>query len=129
MSAKLSPWDFTNSISFNKNDLMEEDPSVEKDYLPFIINTSMSYFSDTIEYSNNMNMNSHLDNKLQYSYYLNSIRPKKRFSKWAKKVDDENLDAVVKYFGYNRTRAKEVIKLLSPEQIEEMKRKNEGGGV
>ncbi len=129
MSAKLSPWDFTNSISFNKNDLMEEDPSAEKDYLPFIINTSMSYFVDTIEYANSMNMNSHLDNKLQYSYYLNSVRPKKRFSKWAKKVDDENLDAVVKYFGYNRTRAKEVIKLLSPEQIEEMKRKNEGGGV
>lgn len=129
MSAKLSPWDFTNSISFNKNDLMEEDPSAEKDYLPFIINTSMSYFVDTIEYANSMNMNPHLDNKLQYSYYLNSVRPKKRFSKWAKKVDDENLDAVVKYFGYNRTRAKEVIKLLSPEQIEEMKRKNEGGGV
>lgn len=129
MSAKLSPWDFTNSISYNKNNLMEEDPSVEKDYLPFIINISMSYFSDTIEHSNNMNMNSHLDNKLQYSYYLNSIRPKKRFSKWAKKVDDENLDAVVKYFGYNRTRAKEVIKLLSPEKLEEIKRKNEGGGV
>ena len=129
MSAKLSPWDFTNSISYNKNNLMEEDPSVEKDYLPFIINISMSYFSDTIEHSNNMNMNSHLDNKLQYSYYLNSIRPKKRFSKWAKKVDDENLDAVVKYFGYNRTRAKEVIKLLSPEKLEEIKGKNEGGGV
>lgn len=129
MSARLSPWDFTNSISFNKNDLMEEDPSVEKDYLPFIVNTSMSYFADTIEYANDMNMNHHLDNKLQYVFLLNSVRPKKRFSKWAKKVDDENLDAVVKYFGYNRIKAKEVIKLLSPEQLEEIKRKNEGGGV
>lgn len=123
MSAKLSPWDFTNSISFNKNDLMEEDPSVEKDYLPFIINTSMSYFVDTIEYANSMNMNSHLDNKLQYSYYLLSVRPKKRFSKWAKKIDDENLDATMKYFSYNRTRAKEVIRLLSPEQLEDIKEK------
>lgn len=129
MSARLSPWDFTNSISFNKNDLMEDDPSVEKDYLPFIVNTSMSYFADTIEYANNMNMNHHLDNKLQYVFLLNSVRPKKRFSKWAKKIDDENLDAVVKYFGYNRIKAKEVIKLLSPEQLEEIKRKNEGGGV
>lgn len=102
---------------------MEEDPSVEKDYLSFIINTSMSYFSDTIEYSNNMNMNSHLDNKLQYSYYLLSVRPKKRFSKWAKKIDDENLDATMKYFSYNRTRAKEVIRLLSPEQLEDIKEK------
>jgi hypothetical protein len=108
---------------------MEEDPSLEKDYLPFIVNASLSYFPDTIEYANMMNMNHHLDNKLQYSFYLNSVRPKKRFSKWAKKIDDENLDAVVKYFGYNRTKAKEVIKLLSPEQIEEIKIKNEGGGV
>jgi len=129
MSARISPWDFTNSITLNKKDLMEEDPSLEKDYLPFIVNTSLSYFTDTIEYANMMNMNHHLDNKLQYSFYLNSVRPKKRFSKWAKKIDDENLDAVVKYFGYNRTKAKEVIKLLSPEQIEEIKRKNEGGGV
>ena len=108
---------------------MEEDPSCEKSYLPFIVNTSLSYFVDTIEHANIMNMNGHIDNKLQYSYLINSIRPKKRFSKWAKKIDDENLDAVMTYFGYNRNKAKDVIRILSPNDIEEIKEKNKGGGV
>jgi hypothetical protein len=109
--------------------MMAEDPSCEKSYLPFIVNTGLSYFPDTIEYANQMNMNGHLDNKLQYSYLINIIRPKKRFSKWAKKVDDESIDAVMKYFGYNRNKAKDAIRILSPEQIEEIKEKNNGGGV
>ena len=124
-----NPWDFISSITFGKNNMMEEDPSCEKSYLPFMVNTSLSYFVDTIEHANHMNMNGHIDNKLQYSYLLNSIRPKKRFSKWAKKVEDENLDAVMQYFGYNRNKAKEAIRLLSPTQLEQIKEKNSGGGV
>ena len=128
-SNKSNPWEFVNSITHTKINMMADDPSCEKSYLPFIVNTGLSYFPDTIEYANQMNMNGHLDNKLQYSYLINIIRPKKRFSKWAKKVDDENLEAVMKYFGYNRNKAKEAIRILSPEQIEDIKEKNNGGGV
>lgn len=128
-SNKISPWDFTNSINSTKNDMMADDPSTEKAYVPFIINTSLSYFHDTVENANNMNMNSHLDNKLQYKYLLNSIRPRKRFSKWAKRVDDESLDAVCTFFQYNRERGKEALKLLSSEQVDQIKKTLEGGGV
>ena len=124
-----NPFEFLNSINFTKKNLMEEDPSTEKAYLPFIINTSLSYFPDTIEYANAMNCNYHLDNKLQYSFLINKIRPRKRFSKWVKKNEDEDVNAVSRYFGYNITKTKEAMRILTSTQIEEIKKKLDCGGV
>lgn len=123
----VTPFDFVNSINFTKKDLMP-DEAHEKQYVPFIVNRALSYFMDTVHYANEMNLNSSLDNKLQYQYLINSIRPQKRFSKWAKKQEDSDLDAVMEYFGYSYTKAKTAIELLSPEQIKTIKQKLEKGG-
>ena len=128
-----NPFDYVNSITYKKNDMMtgtENDELAEKSYVPFVVNRALSYFADTILYANEMNFHHHVDNKLQYQYLINTIRPKKRFSKWAKKQEDNDLDAVIQYYGYNRGKAELALSLLSPEQLEQIKKRlNKGGST
>ena len=77
--------DWLNSINFNKQDLIKEDPDREKKYPAFIINKCLSGFLDTIMFANEMNLSHQLPNKLQYDFYLNSLRKKKRFSPGSEK--------------------------------------------
>lgn len=126
-----TPFDYVNAINQNKRDLMtgtENDELAEKGYVAFIVNKSLSYFPDTVMYASEMNVQHHLDNKLQFHYLLNSIRPKKRFSKWVKKQEDNDLDAVIQCYGYNRVKAEQALSLLSPEQLKEIKKRLNKGG-
>ena len=127
-----NPFDYVNAINFNKHDLMtgtENDELAESGYVPFLTNRSLSNFPDTILYANEMNMNHHLDNKLQFHYLINSIRPKKRFSKWAKRQDSDDFEAVKEYFKYNNTKTEQAISLLTPDQIIKIKNKLKTGGT
>jgi len=119
-----TPFDFINSISQNKKDLMQ-DPQSEKEYNAYIVNRGLSYFTDTILYANEMNLNHHLDSKLQYHYLINIVRPRKRFSKWAKKKEDSDLTLVMQCFGYSIDKAKSALTLLSSEQLKVMREKIE----
>lgn len=121
-----NPFDYVNDICYNKKDLMtgsENDELAEKLYVPFITNKALSYFPDTILYANEINVHHGVDNKLQYHYLINTVRPKKRFSKWAKKQEDSDLEAVMQCYGYNRVKAEQVLSLLSPVQLEQIKNK------
>ena len=120
--------DWLNSINMNKTDLIEEDPSLEKEYPPFIINKCMSGHLDTVLYANEMNITHFLDNKLQYDFYLNSVRKRKRFSPWLRKDKVKDLDVVKSYYGYSNEKAQQALRILSPEQIAFIKSKLETGG-
>lgn len=127
-----NPFDYVNAINFNKQDIMsgtENDELAESGYVPFLTNRSLSNFPDTILYANEMNMKHHLDNKLQFHYLINSIRPKKRFSKWAKRQDSDDFEAVKEYFKYNNTKTEQALSLLTPEQITKIKNKLKTGGT
>ena len=124
-------FDYVSAINFTKQDLMtgtENDELAEAGYVPFLTNRSLSNFADTILYANEMNKNPHIDNKLAFHYYINSIRPKKRFSKWAKRQDSEDFEAVKQYFKYNNTKTEQALQLLSPDQIKTIKKKLNTGG-
>ena len=123
---KLTDW--LNAINFKKGNPME-DPLAEKQYAPFIVNKCLSYFPDTILQVNEMNAKHHLDKKMQFDYLHSSIRKRKRFSPWMKKNKDENIELVQKFFPYSAKRAEEILDLLPPECIEEMKKKSDTGGV
>lgn len=86
-----------------------------------MINKGLSYYPDTVEYANMMNMMYNLDPKLQYDFLINIVRPRKRFSKWSKKKKDSDLELVMKYFGYNANKAKSALLILSKEQLSEIK--------
>ena len=86
---------------------MEDDPMTENEYVPFVINRTFSYFPDTVMYANELNTRSHLDNKLQFDYLLNSIRLKKRFSRWLKPEKNADIDAIKEYYSCSYRKAHE----------------------
>ena len=120
--------DWLNSINLNKNNLIEEDPDSRKEYPPFIVNKCLSGHIDTVLYANEMNMSHHLDKDMQYEFYLNSVRKRKRFSPWLRKDKVKDLDVVKSYYGYSNEKAQQALRILSPEQIEFIKARLETGG-
>jgi len=124
---KLSPFDFLNAINFTKQDLIVDDIT-EKAYVPFVVNRSLSYFQDTVLLANEMNINHIVDHKAQNLFYINTIRKRKRFSKWAKADEPADLEIVKKYYGYSNDRAREALSILSKEEISELKKRMNPGG-
>ena len=118
----MNPFDYLNTINDTKKDIMVDDIA-EKAYASFIINRSLSYFPDTVCIANEMNRYHHLDNKLKYSFLINIIRKRKRFSKWIKPDLDSDIGVVKEYYGYSNEKARQVLTLLSSEQIEELRKK------
>lgn len=126
----MKPFDYINSINFTKKNLMrgtENDDLAEKGYVPYITNKTLSYFTDTLLYANEMNRYHFLDNKLQYEFYLNSIRKKKRFAKWAKADNNDELNMISEYYKISLPKAKDALKILSPEQKQDIRNKLEQG--
>jgi|TARA_B110000116_G_scaffold201551_1_gene176543 hypothetical protein len=96
----------------------------------FIINRALSMNIDTILYVNEMNANWQLDPLLQYDYYINSLRKKKRWSKWAKAtVPSSDLELIKEYYNYNEQKAREVLDLLSGSEIQKLRLKLSKGGT
>ena len=122
-----NPYDYINAI--NAGDDLTKKEFDEKGYLPFITNRQFSYFQDTALIANEMNLNHHLDNKSQFSFYINIIRPRKRFSKWSKTEHHDDLEAVVQYFDYSYEKAKVVMDILSAEDVNNIKKKLSKGGL
>lgn len=121
----VSPFDYVKSITFEKNDMMNgtlNDELAEKQYEPFLTNRALSNYYDTIESAHLMNINSHIDKKLQYDYLLNTVRKRKRWSSWSKKKTSQNLEFVSQYYGISMQKAEEYLEILTTEQLNEIKR-------
>ena len=123
----MNPFEYANAINYTKKDIMIDDIA-EKSYNPFMINRQLSYFPDAVLAANEMNRNHHLDNRLQFDFFINIIRKRKRFSKWFKPEQMSDLDVVKKYYGYSNEKAHQVLTLLTTDQINELKRKVMTGG-
>jgi hypothetical protein len=124
-----NPFDFLNEINLTKKDLIREDPLVEKDYNPFMINRGLSYFADTVMYANEMNRHSGIPKIWQNDFFLNTITRKKRFSKWHKKdTESKSLQLVMEYYKYSTEKAKQVLEILTPEQLKMIEQKLYKGG-
>ena len=120
--------DWLNSINQTKKNLIDEDSSIEKDYPPYIINRCYSGHLDAIMFANEMNKYNFLSKKMQYDFFINTLRVKKRFSPWLRKDEIKDLDYVKRYYGYSNEKAKQIIKILSKEQLNFIKSKFETGG-
>ena len=127
--SQYSPFDYTKAINQSKERLMDSlDEMWEKKYSPFIVNKALYPFPDTILLVNEMNINNHLDTKLQFDFLLNSIRPRKRFAPWLKTSKINNLELVKEYFGYNDQKAKDALDLLTDDDLEHIRSKLNRGG-
>ena len=121
--------DWLNSINFTKENLIEEDPSVIKDYPPYIINRCLSGHLDAIMFANEMNKFPNLDKDLQYHFFLNTLRKKKRFSPWLRKEKVTDLEIIKQYYGYSNEKALNALKILTPDQINFIKQRLDIGGI
>ena len=124
-----NPFDYVNSILQNKKNLII-DELTEKEYQPFLVNRTLSYHKDCILYANEMNRRHLTDKKLQYDFLLNTIRSQKRpFAKWIKSEKSEDLECIKQVFGLSDQKAREAKRLLSNEQIQQLKEQTDTGGL
>ena len=123
----MTPFDYLNAINDSKVDIMVDDLA-EKQYNSFMVNRGLSYFQDTAIYANEMNKHHHLDSRLQFDFFINIIRKRKRFSKWFKSSESDSLNVVKEYYGYSTEKAKSALSLLSSSQLQELKRRTYKGG-
>lgn len=126
-----TPFEYINSICTDKIDLIDANPDdpVEQKYPAFFVNKALSQYADTIMYANDMNIYHSLPNGMQYRYLLNIVRQKRRpNAKWPKKVKDDDLEAVQRYYGYNIQNARSALKILTPDQIDQIKQHLDLGG-
>jgi hypothetical protein len=121
--------DWLKSINFTKNNLIDEDPLLEKEYSPYIINRCLSSFIDCILFANEMNQCHFLPKKMQYDFFINTLRKQRRYSPWLKKNEIKDLDYVKKYYGYSNEKAKQALKILTKEQLNFIKSKFDVGGT
>ena len=105
-----------------------DDPLWEKNYPPYIVNKCMSHHLDTVMYANEMNMYPALDKKLQYDFFINTVRSRKRFSPWDKKQKMNDLEVVKQYYGYSNEKARQALNILTPDQLNVIKNKLNKGG-
>ena len=123
----MNPFEYVKAINNTKKDIMVDDIA-EKEYNAFMVNRSLSNFRDTVLYANLMNVYHHLDARLQFDFFINTIKKKNRFSKWLKPIKYENLEVIKEYYGYSNEKAKSVLSLLDNNQIEELKKRIYKGG-
>jgi hypothetical protein len=140
--SKLNFFDFLNSINAGpgKPSLMADvqaEPgesvspdSPEKAYVAFMVNRGLSYFSDSVLLANEMNRASHLHVKMQYDFLRNSLRPRKRFSKWLKASQNgEDVQVIKEHYGYSTEKALEALPLFSRESLDALHALHSKGGL
>ena len=127
----MNPFDFVKDINYQKKDLLKDDVDghLEREYKPFLINRTLSFTHDTALHANEMNIRPFLDNKLQYQYLLNIIRPKNRFGRWLKAEKYEAIDLIVEYYGYSLQKAREVVDIFTDEDLSTLRQKLFTGGL
>lgn len=123
----MNPFDFLTDINYGKSNIMVDDLT-EKAYAPFMVNRGLSYFQDTVLFANEMNINHHIDNRLQFDFLINIVRKKKRFSKWVKPEKLSDVEVIKEYYGYSNEKARQASKLLSSQQVDELRKKVYKGG-
>ena len=117
------------TINETKQNLLDsEDSSWEKEYPAWVVTKCMASHYDTVLLANEMNIYYDLPNKLQYDFYINTVRKRKRFSPWEKKVKLEDLETIKSYYNYSTEKAQAILKILNKDQLDHLKSKLNRGG-
>jgi hypothetical protein len=125
---RVSPWDIINAINAHETDLVNADNESQCKKEAYYVFRALSMGADTVIYANEMNARSHLDFQLQFDFLINTIRPRKRYNKWLKAEPVEVLDLIQEYYGYSIVKARQVLPLLTQDQLRYIKeRLNKGG--
>lgn len=121
--------DIIGSLNSKTDHVFENNQESEKEYAPYIVNKSFGNIIDTILYANEMNLRSELSNRQQYDFYYFGIPKAKRFAKWIKKENTEDIEAVKEYYSVSDRVAKQYLLVLSNNDLLNIKRKLFKGSV
>jgi hypothetical protein len=126
----MTPFDFINAICETKDRTLIEQPNGDKLYrkAAFIVNRGLAYHYDTVLQANEMNRLNWIPPDWQFSYLLNNITKKKRFSKWQKTEKNQDLDFVMQYYAYNKQKAMVALSILTEEQLSRIRKSFDKGG-
>ena len=122
----MNPFEFYEDLTAGKKDIMTEEN--EKFYNSFLVNRSLSYHKDSVLLANEMNRFHKVENKLQYDFFINTLRKRKRFSRWQKVETNNVVLAIKSYFDYSQEKALQALTLLSEKQISDILQKVNKGG-
>ena len=117
---KLSPFAWLDCITQKKGDLMED--YGEKAYPAFMIIRGLSYFPDCVLYAAEVNAIPTIEPKMAYDYFMKAVKPgKRRSGSWGKRSASEDVKLVMDHYEYNQTKAEQALRLLTTEQIEQIR--------
>lgn len=123
----MNLFDYLNAINTTKENLLIDEQSV-KEFPTFMVNRGLSYFADTVFQANEMNRYPLISKQMTNDFLLNSIKPRKRFSKWVKKTDNENLEMVSEFYKLSKGKAEQALSILTEEQLNNIKEQMHHGG-
>ena len=124
-----TPFDYVNQILQGKKQLIVDDIT-EREYNPFLTNRALSQHKDCVLFANEMNQCHHLDKKMQNDFLLNTVRSMKRpFAKWAKSEKNDDITCVKMVYGLSDSKARDALRLLTKEQIQQLKEETLTGGL
>lgn len=137
MSDNNYDWRYENSINLGKEQLKLNEQEFK--YNQWRTNSSLSNYVDTLLYVNEMNMYHFITNQMHYDYLFNSVRKTKRYGKKKTEKDkqlerqikeeNEKISLIQEYYKYNRTKSKEILNVLSDEQLNYIRKRLEKGGT
>lgn len=116
MEKKPSPFDFVESVSLTKKNLLDQGRS-EGEYVPFLTNRALSYHADAVLYANELNQNHHLDRRLQYDFLRAALRPRTRRGSWSRPDDKAEVEALGWYYGLGPDKARIALTIMSPDHV------------
>ena len=112
-----------------KKEYILETEEDEKSYSPYMVNKAVSAHIDCLYFVNEMNLNHHLDKKLQYDYLFHSIKAyKRRYQKWMKYTEPNEIQLIKEFYGYSTIKAKQVLNIISKKELDFIKMKLDKGG-
>jgi hypothetical protein len=124
-------WRYENSITKGKKQI------IDGDYSQWRTNNVIAGYRGLTKIVNEVNIRYGITDQMHYDYLYGSVRKQSyerakaetEKEKKDRKKQEELLTLVSNYYKYNNVRTKEALKILTAEQIEIIRNKNNKGGV
>ena len=117
-------WTIVKSISTTKDGFFDESL-----YVNFLVAKAFGHFSDTVLIAQEVNERPLLSKEQHHDFLFNTVRPKKRFSKWPKKLENDTVQLVQNYFNYSERKAIDALRILTEEDLKIIREKSNRGGI
>lgn len=119
------------SIMRTKRVVINRD-NAKKEFKLGVVNVvvrTLSFYENCLFSANEINKIPFADPLMKYDFLLNTIRSGRRdFVPQVKPQKSDELDSVMEYFDFSESKARDALRVLSPTQIEEIKKEVYKGG-